>query len=142
MVKKTKTGTADPAPVTEGDGGIDVVLDGMTVAASVRAEVVAMAAQLASLKPLTPADRKALREYAAVSGVMAGIDRMISSAEVAGDANGYLKLVRSRIDHVTLLRGLMRDMKLSRMASVSATTESASKRKADQKSGSAWEGVL
>jgi hypothetical protein len=123
------------------DVELEEVLAGMKVSAATKDEVRRISKQMTEVGQITAGDRKQLREYASLATRMEMTDEIIIKA-MGGDPKVFLRLSQSRDAQAVLLRGIMRDMKVTRIAAAPKTTESAASKKADQKSGSDWEGIL
>jgi hypothetical protein len=123
------------------DAQLEEILAGMTVSPATKDEVGRISRQMTEIGQITAGDRKQLREYASLATRMEMTDTFIAAA-VGGDPKVFLKLSQSRDAQAVLLRGIMRDMKVTRIAAAPKTTETAAAKKADQKSGSTWEGIL
>lgn len=90
---------------------------------------------------VTGPDIAQIRELAAISGRQRDAEQMAAEAKDAGDVDGWMRLCRILDGLTTQRRGLMRDLRVTRMTQTEGG-ESASEKKARQKSGSKWSGIL
>lgn len=121
---------------------IRAILDGLPDSPEVRRQIERLANQLvADGREITATDARQLRDIAELE-LRAIETRQIADAFKAGsDLNGWAKALKALDGYTALKRGLLRDLKLTRMTAITTTTP-ASERKHDSKSAKGWEGVL
>jgi phage protein D len=121
--------------------GLDLAWIGDLPATS-RSQVEALARHLhETAGNLTPADVAALSEFGRVAEVVRVADNLAAEAAKAGDTKAWASLSRRADQSRTLLRGLLKDLRLSRNAG-GTSQGTAGDRKIKERSGSGWQGLL
>ena len=127
--------------VSQLDADLQQVIEGTGASPAIQAEIARITAQLRKVGPVLAADVKQLRELVLLMMRCEALDDLLKGAISAGDAKVYISLTKERSAQAMLLRALLKDLRLTR-SSTPVTAESADARKAQQRAGSAWEGVL
>jgi hypothetical protein len=128
-----------PAPRLVEAENLDQLFEGVTVDPVSLKEAVGIAQQLkVKVATLTATDVSQLRSLASSLTRIRAIERLAADAEQAGDSDAYLKMA-SALDKLTAgVRGLLRDLQVSRAATGTGSVEG----RHVGKMGTNWEGVL
>jgi hypothetical protein len=112
------------------------------VPASTRDEVRSLAEHvLEAGGVLSPADALQLTEYGRVAAELRDAEELREVALAAGDVKAWLALGRKMDTSRAALRGLLRDLRLTRNAAASSDTKAAA-RKLAERGGTDWSGIL
>lgn len=118
------------------------ILPDIVVSGHVQAEIKRIVGYLHSTAgEVTATDIAQLRELAAITNRQRDAEKMAEEAKVSGDVDAWLKLCRVLDGLTSQRRGLLRDLKLTRNMQAESA-ETANQRKAQQRSGDKWEGIL
>lgn len=118
------------------------VLEGLPESQEVKRQIERLANQLvAEGRDLTATDARQLRDIAELELRAAETRQIANLFRDAGDLKGWASALKSLDGYAALKRGLLRDLKLTRMTTVKTTTPS-TERKHDSKAAKGWEGVL
>lgn len=118
------------------------VLEGLPESQEVKRQIERLANQLvAEGRDLTATDARQLRDIAELELRAAETRQIANLFRDAGDLKGWASALKSLDGYAALKRGLLRDLKLTRMTTVTTTTPS-TERKHDSKAAKGWEGVL
>ncbi|MFR0693458.1 hypothetical protein ACLUTX_28970 [Enterobacterales bacterium AE_CKDN230030158-1A_HGKHYDSX7] len=118
------------------------VLEGLPESQEVKRQIERLANQLvAEGRDLTATDARQLRDIAELELRAAETRQIANLFRDAGDLKGWASALKSLDGYAALKRGLLRDLKLTRMTTVTTITPS-TERKHDSKAAKGWEGVL
>lgn len=118
------------------------VLEGLPESQEVKRQIERLANQLvAEGRDLTATDARQLRDIAELELRAAETRQIANLFRDAGDLKGWASALKSLDGYAALKRGLLRDLKLTRITTVTTTTPS-TERKHDSKAAKGWEGVL
>lgn len=118
------------------------ILDGLPESDTIRREIETLANQLLNEgRAITAADARQLRDIAEIELRALETRHMANAFRADGDPKGWASSLKALDGYTALKRGLLRDLKLTRMTAVSVQTP-ASARKQDAKSAEGWKGVL
>ncbi|WP_410922046.1 hypothetical protein [Pseudomonas aeruginosa] len=121
---------------------IRAILEGLPESQEVKRQIERLANQLvAEGRDLTATDARQLRDIAELELRAAETRQIANLFRDAGDLKGWSSALKSLDGYAALKRGLLRDLKLTRMATLTTTTPS-TERKHDSKAAKGWEGVL
>ncbi len=122
------------------EGLSEEFIAGLDVSPGVLARIKTVAAQMMEEGlPLSAGDYGQLAELAALLTRTESIDTMM--ADASDEPALWLRLAKQRDAQAGLQRMLLRDMKVTRAARITTQTK-ASEIKANQRSGSDWDGVI
>jgi hypothetical protein len=133
---------ATVAQLEEATPTLDNLLNGLRLSPAVSAEVLRVATYLhRTAGSISPADASQLRELAAITQRQEDASTMADNARSQGDADAWGKLCRLLDGLTSQRRGLLRDLKLTRNMQVESP-DTVVQRKAKQRSGGKWSGIL
>jgi hypothetical protein len=146
MATAKKTSRQATAP-TDNQAGLQIndpelleMLADAAVPVIVQKEVATLVEQIrAAKREITPTDRLQLRDYALACTQSRNARRM--SSLITDDVVAYGRMIKIVESAETLKRGLLRDLKLTRLTTAVEATPAAVT-KLNQKSGSTWTGVI
>ena len=119
------------------------IFRGLTLSTPTKREAMGVAEMiLAKDGFVSEADRSQLRELALLLGRMEQANQMLTDVMAQGDSDQWIKLSRMAEAMTTSKRGLLRDLKATRYIRPSDTGDTVAERKATEKSGGGWKGVV
>ncbi|PWK32569.1 hypothetical protein [Pseudomonas sp. OV226] len=118
------------------------ILDGLPDKPEIKRQIERLANQLlVAGREITATDARQLRDIAELELRALETRQIADALKAEGDLKGWASALKALDGYTALKRGLLRDLKLTRITAV-VTTAPASERKQDSKSARGWEGVL